>query len=637
MEGIIALNLFPVFEKSPAPQIEQNSRPYDFLLSSSYWNQFFIIAVSYYLMGRLGQLMSIPPGNVTPVWPPSGIALAAVLLYGYRIWPAIFLGALFGNTVAFYNGETWTTMLHSIGTGVGISIGASLQAVAGKYLIATFGNIDEPIERARDVIITLTMGALSCLVNSTIGTSSLCLGGFAAWSNYLNIWWTWFLGDTAGIFVFTPLLWVWIKYPFPSITSANLLEICLLLTCLFVIGLILLTGHYPIVFTLIPPMVWASFRLKHHGATGIILLTSAIAIWGTIHGAAPFQGKSLNESLLLLQVFIGITTMLSLILASTVTERESAQLLLVEANLTLEDKVKHRTLELEDSLKKVQGMQQQIIVQEKLASLGKLTAGIAHEIKNPLNFVNNFAELSQKQIKNLEQIIPLIKERLDEQESGKLLKAFATLDSNIKKVHQYGLRADDVLKNMLSHARGSTGSDFQATDINALLEENFKLVYHAKRVEDSTFNINMQMKFDDSIGDIEILPQEIGRVIINLLNNAFYAVDQKKKELDGNYLPTVTITSKNIDEQKVLISVHDNGTGILKKHVESLYTPFFTTKPPGQGTGLGLSLSHEVIVDAHHGEIKVDTKEGAYTVFTIILPKKQNQKKINYETDISCG
>jgi len=628
MEGIIAVNISPLFKKSTAPQIEQNSRPYDYLLSATYWNQFFVIAISYYLMARLGQLMAIPPGNVTPVWPPSGIALAAVLLCGYRIWPAIFLGALFASTLPFYNGDTWTSMLYSIGTGLGITVGVTLQAVAGKYLIATFGNIDEPIEKARDVITTLTLGALSCLVSSTIGSSSLCLGGFAVWSNYLNIWWTWFLGDAAGIFVFAPLLWVWIKYPFPSVTRANLLEIGLLLTCLFVIGLVLLTGQYPIVFTLIPPMVWASFRLKHHGATGIILLTSAIAIWGTTHGAAPFQGRSLNESLLLLQFFIGITTMLSLILASTVSEREDAQQLLEEANLTLENKVKQRTLELEDSLKKVQGMQQQIVVQQKLASLGQLTSGIAHEIKKPLNFVNNFAELCQKQIKNLEKVIPLIKEWVNEQESGKLLKSFATLDSNIKKVYLYGLRADDVLKNMLSHARGSAGSDFQATDINALLEENFKLVYHSKRVEDPTFNINMQMKFDDSIGEIEILPQEIGRVVINLLNNAFYAVEQKKRELGETYLPAVTITSKNIDEQKVLISVHDNGTGILKKYVENLFTPFFTTKPPGQGTGLGLSLSHEVIVNVHHGEIKVDTKEGVYTVFTIILPKKTKKDKL---------
>lgn len=288
---------------------------------------------------------------------------------------------------------------------------------------------------------------------------------------------------------------------------------------------------------------------------------------------------------------------------------------------------------LNESLKDIKSMQEQIVVKEKLASLGQLTAGIAHEIKNPLNFVNNFAQLSEKQVVKLNDLIKSLTTPLTEKEQISLNKITTTIDSNIKKIHQYGTRADSIIKNMLAHSREGASSNFQSTDINALLEENFKLVYHAKRAEDSTFNIQMEMKLDDTVGLIEILPQEFGRVILNILNNAFYAVQEKKKNLGDKYFPVVSITTKQ-EQDKVSVVFFDNGTGIPNDVVEKLFTPFYTTKPPGKGTGLGLSLSREIIVSVHHGELHIDTKEGEFTTFTIILPKKQPPRSESDEKNI---
>lgn len=307
----------------------------------------------------------------------------------------------------------------------------------------------------------------------------------------------------------------------------------------------------------------------------------------------------------------------------------------------LDGLVKARTREVEDknsklteSLQKLKSMQEQLVIQEKLASLGQLTAGIAHEIKNPLNFVNNFAQLCEKQIVKMHEFFAPLKERLTDTEKTVLEKIVSTIDANIKKIHQYGVRADSIVRNMLSHSRDGSSSNFQLMDLNTLLEENFKLVYHAKRAQDSTFNIQMQMKFDEDLGLVEILPQEIGRVTLNLLNNAFYAVHQKKKALGENFFPIVTITTKKEGKDKISISFYDNGTGIPPNIIEKLFTPFYTTKPPGEGTGLGLSLSREIIVAAHHGEMHLESKEGEFTNFTITLPKKQVPKESGDEKNI---
>ena len=268
-------------------------------------------------------------------------------------------------------------------------------------------------------------------------------------------------------------------------------------------------------------------------------------------------------------------------------------------------------IKIEKAYEDLKSTQAQLIQSEKMASLGELTAGIAHEIQNPLNFVNNFSELNTE----------LISELKDEIEKGntKEMKALADdIKSNELKINHHGKRADAIVKGMLQHSRSSCGVK-EPTDINALADEYLRLAYHGLRAKDKSFNATLKTDFDESIGNINVMPQDIGRVILNLITNAFYAVVEKKKQNPEGYEPLVSVITKKIGDEAE-IRVKDNGNGIPQNVMNKIFQPFFTTKPTGQGTGLGLSLSYDII-KAHNGELKVETKEGEGSDFIIQLQK----------------
>jgi signal transduction histidine kinase len=258
--------------------------------------------------------------------------------------------------------------------------------------------------------------------------------------------------------------------------------------------------------------------------------------------------------------------------------------------------------------------QSQLIQSEKMASLGELTAGIAHEIQNPLNFVNNFSEVSNELIEEIQEERAKKQEERDEELVGEILN---DIKQNLEKINHHGKRADAIVKGMLQHSRISSAVK-EPTDINKLADEYLRLAYHGLRAKDKSFNATMKTDFGESIGNINIIPQDIGRVILNLITNAFYVVNEKQKSGIENYEPTVEVNTKK-EDNKVFISVKDNGNGIPQKVLDKIFQPFFTTKPTGQGTGLGLSLSYD-IVKAHGGELKVETKEGEGSEFIILIP-----------------
>jgi signal transduction histidine kinase len=272
----------------------------------------------------------------------------------------------------------------------------------------------------------------------------------------------------------------------------------------------------------------------------------------------------------------------------------------------------------ETALAELKATQAQLIQSEKMASLGELTAGIAHEIQNPLNFVNNFSEV------NAELIEELKGERLKaEGERNAALEdeLLTDISQNLEKINHHGKRADAIVKGMLQHSRNSSGTK-EPTNINALVDEYLRLSYHGLRAKDKSFNAEFKTEFYENIGNINVIPQDIGRVLLNLFTNAFYAVAEKKKAHPDNYEPVVTVTTKK-DNGKISIIVKDNGMGIPQKVLDKIFQPFFTTKPTGQGTGLGLSMSYDII-KAHGGELKVETKEGEGAAFIIELPTNEN-------------
>jgi two-component system NtrC family sensor kinase len=302
---------------------------------------------------------------------------------------------------------------------------------------------------------------------------------------------------------------------------------------------------------------------------------------------------------------ISILLFVSLIIWRNSVQRKKAYALLQQQK----QETDNQKQKVETTLEELRSTQAQLIQSEKMASLGELTAGIAHEIQNPLNFVNNFSDVNRELIAEMKEEIT--KGNFDE------VKFLADdLETNEEKINHHGKRADAIVKGMLQHSRVSTGQR-ELTDINALADEYLRLSYHGMRAKDKNFNATLHTDFDATIGKINIVPQDIGRVLLNLFNNAFYAVNEKEKTADKNYKPVVSVQTKRLND-KIEIKVIDNGNGIPQNIVDKIFQPFFTTKPTGQGTGLGLSLSYDII-KAHSGEIKVETKEGEGSLFIIQL------------------
>lgn len=302
-----------------------------------------------------------------------------------------------------------------------------------------------------------------------------------------------------------------------------------------------------------------------------------------------------------------------------------AQKELEEYNRTLEEKVNERTselvfknAELETTLDKLKDAQEQIVASEKLASLGALTAGIAHEIKNPLNFINNFAELSAELTTELAETIG---KTVTGDAADELKDVVEMLKMNVTKINEHGKRADSIVRNMLLHSRKTKGERTDV-DINALLNEYLALAYHGMRGQDNSFNAKLETSFDPAVKTISAIPQDLSRAFLNILTNGCYALRDKSKKLGDGYAPVLSVSTKSLGDDEVEIRIRDNGTGIPEEVKAKIFEPFFTTKPAGQGTGLGLSMTFDILVQAHRGKVDVDTKPGEFAEFIIKLPRK---------------
>ena len=340
----------------------------------------------------------------------------------------------------------------------------------------------------------------------------------------------------------------------------------------------------------------------------LFVISTLLATLGAPLGISIFLGREFALDSLLLQVKLNQVEELS---EKTIRQELEKQALLANQNEVLELQVAERTAALNRSLTDLKATQTQLIQSEKMASLGELTAGIAHEIQNPLNFVINFSEVNKEMITELK----------DELTSGNVEEALAIANDiaqNEEKINHHGKRADAIVKGMLEHSRASSGTK-QPTDINKLADEHLRLAYHGLRAKDKTFNAEMVTHFEPGLPNINVVQQDMGRILLNLFNNAFYAVNQKQKTAGSDYKPEVSVSTSTVNGQ-VVITVKDNGIGIPDSIKEKIMQPFFTTKPTGEGTGLGLSLTYDMVVKGHGGSIIVNSEEGMGSEFIVKLP-----------------
>ncbi len=407
------------------------------------------------------------------------------------------------------------------------------------------------------------------------------------------------LGSWLGYF----LLLFMMKYNLNIYKAANLFG---LIGAISIYGSIYYSGGFesPVLpWIASTPIVLLLIAGKKSGFVWAIISVLVVVVFGLMYSSGYQFPKAYDlsrETYFQLSCHTGLVLMIFFISIVFENLRESA------LNQVMKQKDK-----LEIALAELKATQKQLIQAEKMASLGELTAGIAHEIQNPLNFVNNFSEVSNE----------LVDEMNEELDNGDLEEAKAIssdIKQNLEKINHHGKRADSIVKGMLLHSRGTT-SQKELTDINALADEYLRLSYHGFRAKDKSFNADFKLNGDPELPKIEVVPQDVGRVLINLINNAFYAVYEKSKQKVEDYKPLVTVTTRTL-KNKIEISVEDNGNGIPDQLKEKIFQPFFTTKPTGQGTGLGLSISYDIIQKGHNGDLQVESTNGVGTKFTITLP-----------------
>ncbi|MEG3859351.1 MASE1 domain-containing protein [Microcoleus sp. herbarium12] len=627
------------------------------------------IAIIYYGAAKLGIALALPiPPGITAVWFPSAIAWSAMLWGGLNISPVIWLTDIIAAIPGYSEGTD--NLYISILVCSICSLGAPGEAGLGSRLIRRFIPNSAPFASANSVLKFVLIVAICTGLNSTMGVTTICLGGVSQWKNYVFLWLTWWTGNAISVIVFLPALLVWQRLPRMLWSRQKWLEGLLLLSLLIGTGKLAFWDNYPVQYMMLPCLWWAAFRFGQHGATFAIVLVSSLALWGTVNGTSSFLRPSLNESLILLQTFMGVVAVSTLLLSAILVEREQAEIGLKVANETLEMRVEERTLiltetneilqveifdrqqaeialrqseventqlitslqqqkmTLERTLQDLKNAQAQLIQTEKMSSLGQLVAGVAHEINNPVSFIygniNHATEHSQALFKLIElyrqeynDTNPQIQQLTEEIELDFIIEDLPKLLISMKMGAE---RIREIVLTLRNFSRLDQ-SDMKAVNIHEGIDSTLIILQSRLKFKKDRPQIAIVKQYAN-LPAVECYAGQLNQVLMNILNNA---IDALIAQASGNqgFMPTIAIATEIIDSQWVKIAIKDNGTGISPSVQERIFDPFFTTKPVGQGTGLGLSISYQIVTEKHRGRLKCVSEVGQGTEFVIELPVQQ--------------
>lgn len=627
------------------------------------------ICIIYYGAAKLGIAVALPiPPGITAVWFPSAIAWSAILWGGFKMSPVIWLidviAAIPGYSEGAHNPYI-SIVVCSI-----CSLGAPGEAGLGSRLIRRFIPNSAPFASANSVLKFVLIVAICTGLNATMGVTTICLGGLSQWTNYWFMWLTWWTGNAISLLVFLPVLLVWQRVPPMRWPRQKWLEGLLLLSLLMGTGKLAFWDNYPVQYMMLPCLWWAAFRFGQHGATLAIIVVSSLALWGTVNGTSSFLRASLNESLILLQSFMGVVSVSTLLLSAILREQKQAENELEVANETLEMRVEERTLTLtetneilqveiaerqqaeialrqseventqlitslqkqkmtlERTLQDLKNAQAQLIQTEKMSSLGQLVAGVAHEINNPVSFIYGNIDHAREHSQGLLNLIelyrreytdtnPQIQDLTEEIELDFLIEDLPKLLSSMKMGAE---RIREIVLTLRNFSRLDE-SDMKAVNIHEGIDST--LIILQSRLNPTADRPQIQIvKHYANLPAVECYAGQLNQVLMNILNNAIDALISQARGNQG-FMPTIAIATEIADSQWVKIAIKDNGTGIPPSVQERIFDPFFTTKPVGQGTGLGLSISYQIVTEKHRGRLKCVSELSKGTEFVIELPVRQ--------------
>ena len=631
------------------------------------------LASAYYGTAELSRWLASTPQNVTPVWPPDGIAVAAVFLYGFWMLPGVCLGSFLANIWALWDPSSWLSLSTSVFGVMGIALGTTVGTGVGVFGLWQTARTRYPLSRVVNVIQLLFFaGLLGPVINALAGVAVLCSLGVVPWEAYSDVWLTWWVSNVAGIFIVTPAIISWERElwaskkqdtrriepevkqwrnPFAKRSPKNTyvhtkhgFEILLMSGLVLVVGYASFWQPYALDYMLIPLLIWPTFRYGQRGSTLAAVMISAMAILGTVRGLGSFAGDSLDQSLTLLQSFIAVTVFTALILAAVLAERTTAEDKLRVAiadlatmNAELEQRVTERTQELDDknkylqtTLRELHQVQAQMVQSEKMSSLGQMVAGIAHEINNPVNFIHGNLNHMQNYVKSLLCLVgkyqtyypsPTAELQADIEESD--LEFIREDTPKVLSSMQIGTqRIREIVLSLRNFSRLDESALKQA-DIHEGLESTLLIVKHRLSLPNSSAKIQVVRDYGE-LPQVECYPGSLNQVFMNVLTNAIDALEQHLAQMDEGELPTITLRT-DVCDRWVTIAIADNGPGIPKTIHEQVFDPFFTTKPVGQGTGMGMSTSYQIITQKHGGKLTFDSAPGKGTEFTIKIPLVQTK------------
>lgn len=632
----------------------------------------------YFGVAKAGMSLAlpIPPSNVTPVWLPSPIAWTAIFWFGYRLAPAIWLADFIVSTPGYYEAsQDWK---RAIAVGGIIAVGAMLEAVLGNTLLRRLIGKGYPFDRAIDVFKFLLIALMSAACNSLIGVTTLCSFGISNWTDFGPVWITWWIGNSITLIILMPMLLSWRRIVRFRPRSRQFLEIFLFLLTLLGIGKLAFGFGFPVEYLLIPCLVWAAFRFGQIGATTGIVLVTGVAIWGTVQGQGSFIRKDLNESLILLQTFMGAIAITTLMMMAVLEERRQSRLDLITANEQLalrveertaaldalqqandqllvevaerkqaeeilrqsEARLREQTQQLEETLHNLTVTQAQLVQTEKMSSLGQLLAGVAHEINNPVNFIAGNLNHVQQYATDLLGFVDLcllecsgsnqaIQDQADEIDLDFLAEDMPKILSSMKMGTD---RIQQIVLSLRNFSR-TDGSTFKPVNIHEGIDGTLLILQHRLKATSERPAIRVVKQYGN-LPQVECLIGQINQVFMNILANSIDALESNLDRMTEE--PTLTITTEvvkdhlrdNSSAERVLIRLADNGSGMSEETLGRLFEAFYTTKPIGKGTGLGLSISHQIITEKHHGSIICLSEPGQGTEFVIELPTRQTARQV---------